>query len=391
VTVAHDVVIVGGGVMGCATAYHLLRRDPAQSIAIIEQDPTYRYASTTLSDGNVRIQFNLEENIRMSQYAMEVLDTFADDFELDGIRPDPACRHQGNLFTVDEQGRAEAEAGMRLQRSLGCEVEWLSAQDIADSFPLYRTSGLVGGTFSPRDGSVDPSSVLQGYRRYAVSLGAKFVAGTATRLRSKRDQIIGVALESGERIDAPIVLNAAGAWAAGLAETAGVDLPVEPVMRTVFVVETDRVVSGTLPSIFLPSGAYILPEGQNRYLAAWSRPEDPVGFEFEFSQSGFYDVVWPEIVAHLPEFDRLRVVGGWVGLYASNTLDGNAVLGEWPELSGLYLANGFSGHGFQQCHAVGRYLAELILDQPVSLDLSRFGPQRIIDDQPVFEHAGRII
>lgn len=122
-----------------------------------------------------------------------------------------------------------------------------------------------------------------------------------------------------------------------------------------------------------------------------SLPVDPMGFEFTWSRDRFTEVLWPELVEFVPSFDRLKVKRGWAGLYAVNTLDGNAILGEWPELSGCYLANGFSGHGFQQCHAVGRYIAELILDIAPSLDLSIFSPQRILTDEPVFESRRKLI
>ena len=124
---------------------------------------------------------------------------------------------------------------------------------------------------------------------------------------------------------------------------------------------------------------------------AWSQPDDPVGFDFTVQRSKFYDLIWPELVQHFPSFDRLEVTGSWAGLYAVNTLDGNAILGEWPTVRGLHICTGFSGHGFQQCHAVGRYLAELILESDHKLDLSRLGPQRIIDGTPLHEHAGRLI
>jgi glycine/D-amino acid oxidase-like deaminating enzyme len=101
--------------------------------------------------------------------------------------------------------------------------------------------------------------------------------------------------------------------------------------------------------------------------------------------------MWPELVAHLPAFDSLRVERSWAGLYDVNTLDGNAIIGEWPLIRGLYLASGFSGHGFQQGPAVGRYLAELIMQRPNSLDLSRLGPERILENNPLYEHAGRLI
>lgn len=385
-----DIVIAGGGVMGCAIAYHLLMTEPALDVIVVEPDPTYAKASTSLSDGNVRVQFNLEENVAMSLYAMGIHKTFAVDMEVDGVRPDVAARHQGNLFLADEAGRAAARSGMEAQQALGCDVEWLDADVIADRFPPYAGAGAVGGTFGPQDGSVDPSAVLQGYRRKAAALGARFLEIEVTTIRRQDNAVTGVTLADGAVIEAPVVVNCAGAWAGRLATTAGVDLPITPVMRNVFVIDTHVDVAG-LPSVFVPSGLYVIPEHGRTWLVAWSQPDDPVGYDFVVNRERFNERIWPELVEWLPAFDALVIAGGWAGLYAVNTLDGNAILGEWPELRGFYLANGFSGHGFQQCHAVGRYLAEEILGRPRSLDLSRLGPQRIIDGAPLYEHAGRII
>jgi glycine/D-amino acid oxidase-like deaminating enzyme len=171
----------------------------------------------------------------------------------------------------------------------------------------------------------------------------------------------------------------------------GVDLPVRPVMRTVYVVSTTVPTEG-LPSVFLPSGVYALPESDRTWLIAWSRPEDPVGYDFTpAAQQRFSDLIWPELYSHLPAFDSLKVESSWAGLYAVNTLDGNAILGEWPTVRGLYMATGFSGHGFQQCPAVGRYLSEQLLGLPHTLDLRRLGPQRVIENRPLHEHTGRLI
>lgn len=387
----YDVVIAGGGAMGASTAYHLLRAEPSLSVAVVERDPTYRYASTVLSDGNVRVQFNLEENIRMSQHTMTVLETFAEDVGTEAFRPEVGVRSQGNLFLVDAERREEARAGLELQQRLGCDVAWLDAPAIAESYPAYASSGLVGGTLGRRDGSVDPNGVLHGYRAKSAELGAEYLDDVVTAIRATDGRVTGVHLEAGLEVTAPAVVNAAGAWAADLASTVGVDLPVVPVMRTVYVVASTVPAHG-LPSVFLPSGAYLIPESSGAWLMAWSRPDDPVGFDFTpASRQRFTDLVWPEIIAHLPAFDQLHVEGAWAGLYAVNTLDGIAILGEWPHLEGLYLANGFSGHGFQHCPAVGRYLSELILGLPHDLDLRRLGPQRIIDRQPLHEHEARII
>jgi len=386
----YDVIIAGGAAMGCATAYHLLLREPTLSLVVVEPDFTYERASTTLSDGNVRIQFNLRENVEISQFAMDVADTFARDMAVGDVRPEVTPRRQGNLFMADDATHDAARAGLEMQQSLGCNVTWLDREALKARFPPYASPEFIGGTYGPDDGSVDPTTILHGYRRKAAAMGATMLTGRVAQITRDDATVTGVVLASGDKLEASVVLNATGAWATDLASTVGVSLPVEPVMRNVFVVDT-HVDTADLPSVFAPSGLYVIPEHGKTFLVAWSQPDDPLGYDFVVSRQRFYDRIWPELVRNFPVFDALDVVGGWAGLYAVNTLDGNAIVGEWPHLRGLYLANGFSGHGFQQCHAVGRHLAELMLELPPSLDLSRLGPQRIVDGTPLYEHAGRII
>jgi FAD-dependent oxidoreductase domain-containing protein 1 len=386
-----DVVIIGGAANGWATAYHLLRLDPSLEVTVVERDPTLRHSSTMLSDGNVRIQFNLEENIRISQYAMEVLEEFPETMTVGEFQPDPKLRKQGNLFLVDDDTKQAALAGLANQQRLGCDSVWLDMDEVADRWPALTSGTLVGGTFGPSDGSVDPAAVVEGYRRKALEMGAEAVVGEVTALMASGDLITGVRLADGKTLGANNVVVAAGAWTTELLRTVGVEIPVEPVMRTVYVVRADVEGGPSLPSLFLPSGVYAIPE-HDTFFMAWSTDDDPIGFDFTPApRDRFYEIIWPELVTHLPAFDRLEVVRSWAGLYAQNRLDANAIIGEWPGISGLHLATGFSGHGFQQCHAVGRYLAELITGTDPALDLSRFGPQRIIDGEPYAEHAGRII
>ncbi|MCO6449943.1 MAG: FAD-binding oxidoreductase [Caldilineales bacterium] len=387
----YDIVMIGGSLMGCATAYHLLRLDSRLRIALVEMDPSYERSSTILSDGNLRVQFNLKENIQISQYGLEALATFGEDMAVDGDRPDVGFRRQGNLFLVSEQSREEAEEGLALQQSLGCEVEWLEPDGIRRRYPILAAPDCVGGTFGANDGTMDPWALLMAFKRKATALGAQFIQGKVTEVLTEKGAVIGVRLESGEVLNAGFVVNAAGAWAPLITQTVGIALPVEPVKRQVFVIETEVYPERTLPAIFSPSGLYIIHEHGNSFMIGKSLPDDPIGYEFTWERQRFIDFLWEELAELFPDFDRLKVVRGWAGLYAVNTFDGNAILGEWPTLRGFYLENGFSGHGFQQCFAVGRYIAELITGRTPSLDLSIFSPSRILENRPAFESHRRLI
>jgi glycine/D-amino acid oxidase-like deaminating enzyme len=251
---------------------------------------------------------------------------------------------------------------------------------------------LAGGVFGSNDGTMDPHAVLMGYKNKAVHLGAEYIVDEVLGIVQKDGQVTGVRLASGDELSAKFVVNSAGAWGQKMARTLGIELPVDPVKRHVFVLETNAEPGELIyPLTVFPSGLYLVHEHANIFMAGKSFDDDPVGINFDFNRQLFIDRLWPELVEFIPAFDQLKISRGWAGLYAVNTFDGNAVLGEWPGLKGFMLANGFSGHGFQQCHAVGRYLAELILGQTPSLDLSIFSPQRILDNQPVFESAHKLV
>ncbi|MDM8543042.1 FAD-binding oxidoreductase [Desulfococcaceae bacterium HSG9] len=381
----YDVIIVGGGVIGSSTAYNLMLADHTLKVAVIEKDPTYTRASTTLSLANARIQFSLKQNIQISQYAFDILDQFEEAMAVDGTRPSIALRREGNLFLLNHAGREVAEKSLNLQKSLGCQVEWWSPDKIRRRFPIYAASDFAGATFGPYDGHFDAYSVLMGYKAKAQSMGVRYISDEAVLLKCAYKRITGVQLGSGEMLQAGYVINCAGAWAAQIAQTAGVELPVVPVKRQVFALDTEHKPKAPLPLTILPSGFFFRSETGNLLLLGKSMSEDPVGFDFTYDEDRFMEILWPELVEFAPVFEAARVVNGWAGLYAVNTLDGNAVLGEWPELKGFFLANGFSGHGLQQAPAVGRYLAELICGRTPALDLSIFQPQRILTNQPLSE------
>jgi glycine/D-amino acid oxidase-like deaminating enzyme len=382
---SHDVIIIGGGIMGSATAYYLMRTDHSIKVAVIERDPSYARASTTLSMSNARIQFSLKENIQISRYAFEVLERFEDEMRVEDHTPKIYFRREGNLFLLDHENIKAAEAAFDLQKKLGCRIEWWTPEKIRQHYPLYEPGNFIAGTFGPDDGHFDAYAMLMAYKGKAQELGAVYLADEITAVRKSGQRIAGVSLASGPNLAAGSVINCAGAWAARIAATAGVNLPVIPIQRQVFALDTAVKPEGPLPLTVLPSGLYFRTDTGGIILLGKSMPEDEQDFKFSWDEKRFMEILWPELAEFVPAFDRLKLVRGWAGLYAVNTMDGNAILGEWPEIDGFFLANGFSGHGLQQAPAVGRYLSELILDRTVSLDLSIFSPQRILDSKPLSE------
>ena len=387
-----DVVIVGGGIMGSATAYYLLKHQPDLNVVVIEKDPTYRFASTVLSDGNQRIQFNLKENIEMSLYGQEVYKTFAKDMAVDDKPVDIAFKQEGNLFVVNEATKDAALEGLNRQQSLGADVRWLEPEEVKELFPPYNLKDCVGATFGPKDGTLSPFDMLLAYRNKAISMGAKYHEAVAASINGTAKQVTGVTLEDNERILSSIVLASAGAWVNQVLGPLNIKLPIKSLKRQVYFIRSHIQTDKRLPAFFLPQGNYLMHEAEGNFSTGAALPSDPETFDdFSCSKARFEEHIWPTLADYIPELEQLKVTKMWAGMYARNTLDGNGIIGEWPELKGLYFANGFSGHGLQQGHAIGRYLSEIMLGLDVSLDISILGPERILSRTPVYENPSRLI
>ena len=382
----YDVLIVGGGIMGSSTAFNLVRLDPKLKVTVIEKDFTYARSSTTLSAANLRtVAFSLKENFLISQRTFEILETFEEDMAVAGQKPSICFRAEGNLFLCDAEGLASARHIFDMHKGLGSNAEWLGPEEIKRRWPLYNTEGVAAGTFGPTDGHVDAYGLLMAYKTKARSLGVEYLQDEAVSLTVEGRRVIGARLATGRDLKAGVTVNCAGAWAGPLARTAGVEIPVVPVRRQIFAVDTQVKPEHPLPLTFHPSGLYLRSESGGLILCGRSLDQDPVAFDFNWERERFMDVIWPELAAFVPAFESLKLIRGWAGLYEVNTLDHNAVIGPWPELEGFYLCNGFSGHGLMQGPAVGQYVAECITGRTPTLDLSVFIPERIPTRCPIGE------
>ena len=381
----YDVVIVGGAAVGSSVAYFLTHDlGFAGSVVVIERDPTYAHAATTLSAASIRQQFSTPENIRMSRFGVAFFRDLKTRF---GADADIAFRERGYLLLANETGAATLAASHAVQRSEDADIVLMERAALADRFGWLNTSDLTLGAFGRGgEGWFDAHSLLALMRNAARNKGARYLHEEVVGIERAGARIAGVTLANGERIACGTLVNAAGPQAGDVAALAGIALPVEPRKRCVFVVACRTALPG-MPLMVDPAGVWIRPEGEV-YICGVSPPEetDARAADFEVDYALFDEVVWPALAHRVPAMEALKLQRAWAGHYDYNTLDQNAVIGRHPEVTNLLFANGFSGHGLQQSPATGRAVAELITRQKfVSLDLSLFGYERIVEGRAVKE------
>jgi len=379
-----DVVIIGGGVIGSAIAT-FLGREGGCRVTVVERDPTYATASSSLSGSSIRQQFSTGVNIALSQYGISFLRDAASHLTVDGDTPALALREPGYLYLATAAGLPVLETNHAVQRRHGVAVALLGPAELGERFPWLSTEGVAGGSLGlDGEGWFDGPALMQAFRRKARSLGAAYIHGEAVAVEREGARVSAVRLADGSRIACGAVVNAAGPRARAVAAMAGVHVPVEARKRCVFIVACPDALPGC-PLVVDTSGVWFRPEG-NRFLAGWSPPEDAEDFGLEVDHGVFDDVIWPALAARVPAFERLRGHGAWAGHYEYNTFDQNALLGPHPELPNFYAANGFSGHGMQQSPGVGRGMAEMILHGEYrTLDLSDLDVGRVAAGRPFRE------
>lgn len=358
-----EVVIIGGGIMGLSTAYHLAEKK-CRDVAVLEKD-LLAQASTGLSVGGIRQQFSHPANIRLSQESVEVFADFQRKFGVD-----INFRQVGYLFLTEREDTwKDFLTAVKTQRNLGVPVEVLSPGEIKKRWPYLNTDGLRGGTFGPEDGYADPYQAAMGYAKACRNSGVVIEEKKeVTAIITRNGRVTGVQTPEGN-ISSPVVVIAAGAWAAQAGKTAGLDLPVTPCRRQVFMTKEFDAVPKPVPLVIDQDTAFYFRGEDPGLLMGMSDPDEPPGFHTHVDRN-FLEKVIEAAVHRAPVLEKARILRGWGGLYAV-TPDHNPIIDSLP-VEGLYCAAGFSGHGFQHAPAVGRVTADLILKKRTDFDLEPF-------------------
>jgi sarcosine oxidase, subunit beta len=370
-----DVVIVGGGCMGASVAYHLARRG-VTSVVLVEREKLLGTGSTGRNAGGVRHQFSNEANIRLSIESIKLFERFADE-----VGQSIDFHQDGYLFLLSAESSVETfRANAALQRSLGVDVQWLDAQQAAELVPGLDVEGVAGATFCQRDGVADPNGVTMGFARAAQAAGISIERDTeVTGIDLRGGRVTGVVTTRG-RIDAPVVVNAAGPHARAIGRMAGVEVPVDPYRRHIFIATLDgnggsaaRVPSSHILVIDFDTTFYFHREGAG-LLFGMGEPGETPTFDTTV-QWDFLPQVIDVAVRRLPVLADASISHAWAGLYEV-TADGNPMIGATDGVEGFYQINGFSGHGFQHSPAAGRILADLIAGRDPAFDVSPFAHAR---------------
>jgi glycine/D-amino acid oxidase-like deaminating enzyme len=379
---SYDVIIVGGAIYGSGLAWWLTRDDQFTGrVLVVERDPSYTYASTSHTNSCIRQQFTNATNIRISQFGVEFIRNFRHFMGGDPEVPELALQSFGYLYLADTPAFAESLKQARdLQLAEGAGTRHLSREEIAAAYPFYNLDDIIAGNINTQDeGYFDGGTMFDWFKRMARRNGAEFIHDEVTGIERSGNRVTHVTLASGQRIGCGTVVNASGPRAYLTAQMVGVDLPVRPRKRYTFIFDAAEPLEQDLPLTIDPSGVHMRSEGRY-YMAGCPPNEDPdvAPDDFAFDHSLWEEKVWPTIATRVPAFERVKVINEWVGHYAFNSFDQNAIVGPHPEIDNFLFMNGFSGHGLQQSPAITRGLAEWITHGEYrALDLSPFSYDRL--------------
>lgn len=391
---SYDVVIVGGAIFGSSVAWWLTQMPGFNgTVLVVERDPTYQFASTSHTNSCIRQQFTAAINIKVSQFGVEFIKNFRRFMGDDPEVPHLALHSFGYMYLADTPEFAQTlKQNQQVQVALGAHTRHLVREEIAAAYPFYQLDDILAANHNTHDeGYFDGGTMFDWFKRMARRNGVEYIHDEVVAMTKSADgtAITSVSLKSGSTVGCGTVVNASGPRALATAQMAGLSLPVEPRKRYTFIFDAAKPLDRDLPLTIDPSGVHFRTDGKY-YMAGCPPEDDPavVYDDFGFDHGLWENKVWPAVATRVPQLDQVKVINEWVGHYAYNVLDQNAILGRHSVVSNFVFLNGFSGHGLQQSPALGRGIAELITyGEYRSLDLSPFEYRRIETNQAMIEKA----
>lgn len=375
-----DVVIAGGGIMGCALAYQLSKRNV--DVLLVERD-TLGSQSTGKCAGGVRQQFSMEANVRLQRMSVGMLERFEEE-----VGHPADFRQIGYLFVLTLPQQVEDfRHNMEMWHRIGLtEARWVDPDEAARMVPVLSIDDVLGCTFCPSDGIASPADVTAGYAAAARRQGARIKEGVeVVGIDVASGRVQGVRTSDGD-VATRMVFNCAGAWSASIGRMAGLEIPVLPYRRHIAVTGPFPAVPRSNPmTVDFRSSLYFHPEGDG-VLIGMSDRDEPPSFDTDVNWE-FLEKMFEQAALRAPALAGAGVKTAWAGLYET-TPDHQAILGPIPELDGFWCAAGFSGHGFMQGPAAALLLTQLLLDHKSEIDLSpfaftRFGKGSLVKERNV--------
>ncbi|OGC76091.1 MAG: hypothetical protein A2145_02830 [candidate division Zixibacteria bacterium RBG_16_40_9] len=364
-----EIVIIGAGIVGSSIAYNLAKKG-CKEVVVLEKEPYFAAWSTGKAAGGIRAQFSNEINIKISLWSENILEKFAQEMECDAFYD-----QVGNLFLLSKEEDWETfKQNAELQKQLGLPVHLLTPEEVNKLVPELKTDDLLGATFCKKDGLVDPYEFCMGYINQAKKLGVAIeMETTVVGIGLNNGKINKVKTDKGD-MEAKIVVNAAGAFAAQIGKMVRVDIPVYPIKRQITTTAPLDYVKPNFPMVVdFTSGLYMHKESGG-LLLGWADKNTKAGYDLAVDPD-YTDQILMKALYRMPILENAQISSSWAGLYET-TPDNNAILGNVPEVEGFYLANGFSGHGVMHAPAVGILISELILEGKTSLDISELSLER---------------
>lgn len=364
-----EVVIIGGGISGCATAYYLAKLG-VTDIVVIEKD-FLASGSTGRCGAGVRQQWGLKMNVLLSKESIKAYETLNEELDT-GL--DIEFKQEGYLMLAYTEKMVEQyKKNVALQKALGIEVELITSEEAREIVPYLNTEGLLAATFCPTDGHINPFITTNSYAEAARRLGVRILTFTeVTGIDVEKGRVVAVETTKG-KIFTNKVLNAAGGYSREVAAMAGVKLPTHPERHQILVTEAVAPVQGPMV-ISLHHGIYCQQAPHGSFIMGFGDPNE-LKEHVITSTWHFLEEMAAKILPLLPPLAELRVVRQWAGLYNMSP-DAQPILGEVPQLQGFYNAVGFSGHGFMLGPVTGRLMAELISGRQPHMDISPLSLER---------------